>query len=440
MNRNKNRSVSYYRVIPRLVRVGVPQTVTVSPMGDGKKFDDALDYIVTFVPRECFSESWIGGVAPAFDTITVRPINGVISVTYTFDEEQEYVISLKPLTDQKISAKKLSLEFCVYALNNDLYELDPYRGDLHSHSTGSDGREDPVIVAANYRKEGYDFFALTDHRNWDSSNELVEKFSTLPLGFKIFRGEEVHIPDNWIHIVNFGGRYSVNTLYRSDPERYDTEIAERAKSLAVPKGVNALEYAYRQWITEEIRRSGGISIVAHPYWIYHQSYNMCDRMLDYVLETGVYDAFELVGGQSVHENNVQNAFYQEQRAKGRQIPIVGSSDSHGTDPASYFGVGQTIVFAKNTDMDSIVDAIKGGYSVAIEKAYGEEERVYGSYRMVKYARFLLDYYFPAHDELCVEEGILMREYALGDEEAADGIVAAANRVKRHMKKALRGEV
>lgn len=440
MNHNKIRSVSYYRVIPRLVRIGVPQTVTIFPMGDGKRFDDELDYIASFIPRECFSHTWINVEPPVFDSVTVRPKNGVISVSYTFDEEQEWIISLKPITDQKISPKKVSLEFSVYALADDLYELNPYRGDLHSHSTSSDGREDPTVVAANYRKEGFDFFALTDHRTWDSSNELVEAYSSLPLGFKIFRGEEVHIPNNWIHIINFGSRYSVNTLYKSDSERYDAEVAKIARDVEAPKGVNALEYAYRKWITDEIRRAGGFAIVAHPYWIYHQSYNMSDRMLDYVFEMGLYDAFELVGGQSVHENNVQNAFYQEQRAMGRKIPIVGSSDSHGTDPASYFGVGQTVVLAKNMEFESICNAIKGGYSVAVEKAYGEEERVYGSYRMVKYVRFLLDYYFPAHDELCVEEGILMREYALGDSEAGERLNTLADRVERHMNKVLRGEL
>ena len=139
MNRNKNRSVSYYRVIPRLVRIGVPQTVTIFPMGDGKRFDDELDYIASFIPRECFSHTWISVEPPVFDSVTVRPKNGVISVSYTFDEEQEWIISLKPITDQKISPKKVSLEFSVYALADDLYELNPYRGDLHSHSTSCQG-------------------------------------------------------------------------------------------------------------------------------------------------------------------------------------------------------------------------------------------------------------------------------------------------------------
>ena len=66
------------------------------------------------------------------------------------------------------------------------------------------------------------------------------------------------------------------------------------------------------------------------------------------------------------------------------------------------------------------------------------EHVYGSYRLVKYARFLLDRYFPTHDELCVEEGILMREYALGDSETGERLKDMADRTERQMKKLLRG--
>jgi len=436
MNHNKNRSVSYYRVIPRLVRIGVPQTVTVYPLGKTRAFDDAVDYTVKFIPMECYEQEWLFG-EPTFDTVTVKPTDGAISVTYTFDEEQEWVLSVSCEADR--AAGKKPQAFHVYSLMDDLYDRNPYRGDLHSHSTRSDGKEDPVVVAANYRKEGFDFFALTDHHRWEPSKEMIDAYADVPLGIKLFYGEEVHIPSGYIHIVNFGGRYSVNELYRNNAEEYEREIRKVAEGLNTPKGVNALDYAYRRWIVEEIRKSGGLAIVPHPYWIHRHLYNMSDRMLDYVFETGAFDAFELVGGQSVHENNVQSAFYQEQRARGRQIPIVGSSDSHGTDPASYFGLGKTLVFAKDTELDSLCGAIKDGYSVAIEQQYGEEERVYGSYRLVKYARFLLDRYFPSHDELCVEEGILMREYALGDEEAGNALRALADRVDRHRSKILRGE-
>ena len=39
-----------------------------------------------------------------------------------------------------------------------------YRGNLHCHTTRSDGRLSPQEAAAVYQEQGYDFLAVTDHR------------------------------------------------------------------------------------------------------------------------------------------------------------------------------------------------------------------------------------------------------------------------------------
>ena len=38
-----------------------------------------------------------------------------------------------------------------------------FRGNIHTHSTRSDGRLPPSQVVAAYRDHGYDFLAITDH-------------------------------------------------------------------------------------------------------------------------------------------------------------------------------------------------------------------------------------------------------------------------------------
>ena len=38
-----------------------------------------------------------------------------------------------------------------------------YRGNLHGHSTESDGAWSPAEVIRQYRQNGYDFVAITDH-------------------------------------------------------------------------------------------------------------------------------------------------------------------------------------------------------------------------------------------------------------------------------------
>ena len=39
-----------------------------------------------------------------------------------------------------------------------------YKGNLHMHTTRSDGRADPAAALSAYRRSGYDFVAITDHR------------------------------------------------------------------------------------------------------------------------------------------------------------------------------------------------------------------------------------------------------------------------------------
>lgn len=436
MNLQKQKSISQYSVIPRIVRSGEVSSVSVYPCGAGKRFRDGVDYTVRLIPMEIFYGEGCGGGIQT-DAVTVKPHNGVLTFTYTFYEEQEWVLSVTDEESEK--AGKQAIRLHLYSLFDDLYERDPYRGDLHAHSIGSDGKEDPAIVAANYRREGFDFFALTDHHKWAPSDEMLKAYRDVPLEMAMFHGEEVHLYST-IHIVNFGSRYSVNELFFNHRDEISAELKAQAETLKTPKGVDALEYAYRRWIVEQIRKARGMAIIPHPYWIHHPGiYNMSSKVLDYVFEQGDFDAFELVGGQTVHENNLQNAFYQDQREKGRRIPIVGSSDSHGTDPAVYFTMAKTVLFAKDLEYDSVCEAIKGFYSVAVEEAFGEEYRVYGSYRMVKYARFLLDHYFPEHDALCTEEGLLMREYTMGSPDAAEALKQRFGRVSAYRNYVLRGE-
>ena len=42
---------------------------------------------------------------------------------------------------------KMVVSFHVYALDEDLFALSPFKGDMHIHSTNSDGKNKPVEVA-----------------------------------------------------------------------------------------------------------------------------------------------------------------------------------------------------------------------------------------------------------------------------------------------------
>jgi len=50
---------------------------------------------------------------------------------------------------------------------------------------------------------------------------------------------------------------------------------------------------------------------------------------------------------------------------------------------------------------------------------------------VRYARFLLEHYFPLHKELCYEEGRLMKAYVCGtQEDAAQQLSSLCGRTRK----------
>ena len=404
-----NKMLYYYDIAPRIVRAGCETQIKIRQMGV-RGFDPEAEYMLEFLPFDASRE-------PKYDyeTLAVRPMNGCLAFTHAFPGEQEHIIRVfQPGVSIRPDNAWLNLR--IYSLEADLYDRYPWRGDLHSHSTGSDGSETTEIVAANYRRAGFDFFAQTDHHRYAPSVQCAQYYADKPIDLHIMRGEEVHSFGNHVHIVNAGGRSSVNELFERDPAGYEREVARIREEMPVPHGINAHEYAASIWVFRKIRECGGLAIFAHPHWM-ADVYHVPEKLTDALFASGEFDAFELLGGHELHSNNLQTSYYFEQREKGYKYPAVGSSDSHGTVETMWFTWMTTLVFSRNNDTESLLSAIRNGYSVAVERYPGEEARVYGSYRLVKFARFLLSEYFPLHDDLCFEEGRLMREMFLGDADA-----------------------
>jgi hypothetical protein len=109
-----------------------------------------------------------------------------------------------------------------------------YRGNLHAHTTGSDGAMTPDETVAFYRGAGYNFLSLTDH--WKVTEADAGDGFLLLLGVEL-DGDHSEIGESY-HVLGFG-------LERTGTAPRQPTVGE------------AIEW---------IRDHGGEAVLAHPYW------------------------------------------------------------------------------------------------------------------------------------------------------------------------------
>ena len=451
-----------YDLFPRVVIEGEPVTITIRPLGQQAAFDPEIEYRILVLPRNDRDyQSVTETRTPRVTELFKKPdADGCIRVPFTFWGEQAWFFRVFLPGE-----KKHFLRLALYCLHEDMRGRYPFLGDLHVHSSCSDGKEAPEIVAANLRKIGYDFTVISDHRRYYGSLDAIRAYEGVKHDMEIVPGEEVHmpigVPNIFVHSVNFGGVRSVNGLVDSniaytergndpkwfalDGKNYPAPITEEEYTRQVleiaaaqkdrPAEVDPFTHAALLWAYDRIREAGGVAILAHPLGLDRSEWSAPEALTRHLLRTHPFDALELFGGADNAEmDGQQQARYAEIRAEGIDFPVVGSSDSHGaTDCNPYRCLGQTILFARKNERRALMDAVLGKYTVAIENN-SKEFRLAGSFRFVQYGRFLLDGWFPMHAELCFEEGRLMKEYVLGDPDAKAQLEALSGRCEKLMKK------
>lgn len=440
-----------YEITPIAFPVNTDVEFTIRPLAKNVAFG-AEKYVINIFDMErgfhtCY-ENYNGRTVSAEKTS-----EGNLVFKASFKDEQEHTIRVV-----EEESGKVICDLAVYSLNEDLVERIPLRGDLHMHTTGSDGREHCYITCANYRGNGYDFMVVSDHRRYHPSLEAIEKFKEFKdTDFLIVAGEEVHMPLTQVHIVNFGGKYSVNGLlkdsaadedFKNDTlglakdidqpepitrEEYERQVREIESSLTdAPEGANTLSYATCAWVFDRIREADGLGIFAHPCWTSEGCWHIPGIDTQYMFEKHPFDAFEVLGGENYYEQNgYQTAMYYEEWKQGRVHPIVGSTDSHGsTEHNGNALICSTIVFAHSNERSELIKSIKDKYSVAVD-TISPQYRLVGEFRYQKYARFLMDNWYPLHDRLCENESYWMRAYLCG---TADNALDVLKEVSPQMKK------
>ena len=425
-----------FDVFPLVFPIKKETWITIKPLGTRKHFDG--DYTVVVHQADAGMYEWNHTDIPCR-----TDEDGAIRFPYSANFEGEYFVRV-------YKEKELVVQVYVYALEKDLACRYPLRGDFHTHTIRSDGQETPAVVCANYRRKGYDFIVITDHDRYFPSLEAIAAYKDVKTFLHILPGEEVHLPDGVVHVVNAGGLFSVNGLLPMKENYLETngELSKRRFDESVqppdvydmatfwkeiealeyellhaeepfPKDVNLRSYAVTVWAFEKVRQAQGLAIFAHPYWI-QDLYQIPEKFTRHMLKNHPFDAFEVLGGENYYQQNgFQTALYYDEYRYGRVHPIVGSTDSHSSTPSNRnWDICSTIVFAKSNTREDILNAVREKYSIAVD-TLSKEYRLVGEFRLQKYGAFLMERYFPIHDKQAFLDGEMMYQYANGNAEKAE---------------------
>ncbi len=212
-----------------------------------------------------------------------------------------------------------------------------WRGNLHTHSTRSDGVLDPAEVCRRYRAEGYDFLALTDHFIGTYGYPIVDTLPFRHADFTTILGAELHSGamangELW-HILAVG--LPPDFAAPNSPSFQPVEGQETGPQIAA-RAVAAgafVAIAHPQWSGMTLADARSIT-AAHAVEIYnHGCATGCDRADGF----GIADLL---------------------LTEGRRLTLIATDDAHFSEP-DHFG-GWVMVKSPENTPEALLAALKAG--------------------------------------------------------------------------------
>jgi len=205
-----------------------------------------------------------------------------------------------------------------------------FKGNVHTHSSGSDGTRTPEQLVSMYRGAGYDFLSITDH-------SVVTDVGGVPgRGLLLIPGEELCV-----------GRSHAGTHYH-------------LVGVGIPETLPFRDFDYGtdpQRVVDEINGLGGVSVLAHPYWsgLSHND----------AIAVGALCGVEIYNTSCDYERNtgLSASHVDGLIAAGRRPLIFAVDDHHGADrpdmPVDACGAW-IMVKAPSLEEPDILESIRGG--------------------------------------------------------------------------------
>jgi len=208
--------------------------------------------------------------------------------------------------------------------------IDPYAGvdwtrpglggNLHAHSTNSDGRAAPQAMLDAFARKGHGFCMLSDHDRWTSATDLAALNGH---GMVLLPGQEVTREGE--HILQVGGTAPV--------------AAE----------------ADRQRVLDAISANGGLAVMNHPNWFRENDHCRQERLMELRGYTGIEVANavidELEGDRWAFDR------WDRLLGHGRRVWGFANDDAHGVEQV---GQAWNTVYPQAPGADGVIAALAAG--------------------------------------------------------------------------------
>jgi hypothetical protein len=211
-----------------------------------------------------------------------------------------------------------------------------FRGNIHSHSTNSDGLLSPADVACAYRERGYDFVAITDHFLGRYGFPVTDTSSYRTRDFTTLFGAEMHVQGLQNGII--WDLLAIGLPLDFEPigeDETDVALASRAQA------------------------AGAFVAIPHPGWngvIHGDGLRLIDAV----------DAIEIHNEGHTLDSDRGSGWYlaDSLATAGHRFSTFAADDAHfKTDRFDRFG-GWINVRATSLDPDALLAAIKAGHYYA----------------------------------------------------------------------------
>ena len=194
------------------------------------------------------------------------------------------------------------------------------RGNLHCHSTQSDGKASPQAVIAAYGDLGYDFLMLSDHDIYTAPEILARAAAD---DVVLLPGCEVS--QNGPHLLQIGGSHA------------------------------AAPVEDRQQVIDAIRADGGFAVLNHPNWFAEHDHFPQEQLVALQNYAGIEIYNALIGelpGSPYALNRWDRLLSRRRRVWG-----YANDDAHAL---AHIGQGWMVAFPTANTAPGIIDALASG--------------------------------------------------------------------------------